>query len=185
MDNALRVPSILGWTTPSYFWFLRQPVTEARRPEYHAVRPRREAQDPDAASSVARPGATLRHRRPTRSDSALLDSTLQPSRRLPRIAGRARKCKIPFKRRPCLKPLLTHSRGHNQTLGAGRRWALVGCLARKDSATKNNDQLRSSPPRTPRSYRIASVELAADDWHGVSPQSSRMSYDRTAIRWVG
>jgi hypothetical protein len=57
--------------------------------------------------------------------------------------------------------------------------------ARKDSATKNNDQLRSSPPRTPRSYRIASVELAADDWHGVSPQSSRMSYDRTAIRWVG
>ena len=156
-----RVPSILGWTTPSYFWFLRQPVTEARRPEYHAVRPRREAQDPDAASSVARPGATLRHRRPTRSDSALLDSTLQPSRRLPRIAGRARKCKIPFKRRPCLKPLLTHSRGHNQTLGAGRRWALVGCLAMREKTLQRRTMTNCAAHR--RGHRVHTA-LRALNW---------------------
>ena len=161
VDNALRVPSILGWTTPSYFWFLRQPVTEARRPEYHAVRPRREAQDPDAASSVARPGATLRHRRPTRSDSALLDSTLQPSRRLPRIAGRARKCKIPFKRRPCLKPLLTHSRGHNQTLGAGRRWALVGCLAMREKTLQRRTMTNCAAHR--RGHRVHTA-LRALNW---------------------
>jgi len=78
---------------------------------------------------------------------------------LPRIAGRARKCKIPFKRRPCLKPLLTHSRGHNQTLGAGRRWALVGCLAMRENWSGSTRAISSSLSIATTSHRPVAGEV--------------------------
>ena len=60
-------------------------------------------------------------------------STLWPR---PRVVASTRCLQSPSMQNPRqaqtrLKPLLTHSRRVNQTLGAGRRWAEVGC---RDSA---------------------------------------------------
>ncbi|EOD33818.1 hypothetical protein EMIHUDRAFT_229096 [Emiliania huxleyi CCMP1516] len=62
-----------------------------------------------------------------------------------------------------LKPLLTHSRRVNQTLGAGRRWAEVGC---RDSARglKQNESacVLSTPDSTILRLPASSAEVGED-----------------------
>ena len=50
-----------------------------------------------------------------------------------------------------LKPLLTHSRRVNQTLGAGRRWAEEGCKTAREELKQNASTPDSTICRLPAS----------------------------------